>query len=98
MSKITTDEVERIAKLARIGVTPAEAKSLAGELDAIVGFVEQLQSVDIEGVEPTDQVTGLENVLRDDVVKHASQNRGELLANAPQVKDGYIVVKRVLNG
>ncbi len=98
MSKITTDEVERIAKLARIGVTPAEAKNLAGELDAIVDFVEQLQAVDIEGVEPTDQVTGLENVLRDDVVKRASQNRDELLANAPQVQDGYIVVKRVMNG
>lgn len=98
MSKITTAEVERVAKLARIGVTPAEAKSLAGELDAIVGFVEQLQAVDIEGVKPTDQVTGLENVLRDDVVKPAKQTRAELLANAPQVKDGYIVVKRVLNG
>ena len=98
MSKITTDEVERIAKLAHIGVTPAEAQSLAGELDAIVGFVEQLQSVDIEGVEPTDQVTGLENVMRDDVVKHATQTRDQLLANAPQAKDGYIVVKRVLNG
>jgi aspartyl-tRNA(Asn)/glutamyl-tRNA(Gln) amidotransferase subunit C len=98
MSKITEAEVERVAKLARIGVTPAEAKSLAGELDAIVGFVEQLQSVDIEGIEPTDQVTGLENVMREDVVKPATQTRDELLANAPQSKDGYIVVKRVLNG
>jgi aspartyl-tRNA(Asn)/glutamyl-tRNA(Gln) amidotransferase subunit C len=98
MSKITVAEVERIAKLAHIGVTPAEAKSLAGELDAIVGFVEQLQSVDIEGVDPTDQVTGLENVMRDDVVKPAAQSRDELLANAPVSKDGYIVVKRVLNG
>ena len=97
MSKITEAEVERVAKLARIGVTPAEAKSLAGELDAIVGFVEQLQTVDIEGVEPTDQVTGLENVLRDDIVKPATQSRAELLANAPESKDGYIVVKRVLN-
>lgn len=98
MSKITVSDIERIAKLAQIGVTKAEAKSLAVELEAIVGFVEQLQAVDIEGTEPTDQVTGLESVLREDVVVPAVQTREQLLANAPQVKDGYIVVKRVLNG
>lgn len=98
MSKITVQEVERVAKLARIGVTDAEAKSLAGELEAIVGFVEQLQAVDIEGIEPTDQVTGLESVLREDEVRPAVQTRQELLANTPQSKDGYIVVKRVMNG
>jgi aspartyl/glutamyl-tRNA(Asn/Gln) amidotransferase C subunit len=64
MSKITIEEIERVAKLARIGVTPDEATGLAAELDAIVKFVEQLQQVDIEGVKPTDQVTGLENVTR----------------------------------
>lgn len=98
MSKITVTEVERVAKLARIGVTAAEAKSLAVELDAIVGFVEQLQAIDITGTRPTDQVTGLESVLRDDEVRPAPQTREELLANAPRSKDGYIVVKRVLNG
>ena len=98
MSKITVQEIERVAKLAQIGVTDAEAKSLAGELEAIVGFVEQLQAVDIEGIEPTDQVTGLESVLREDEVRSAVQTRQELLANTPQSKDGYIVVKRVLNG
>ena len=98
MSKITVQEIERVAKLARIGVTATEAKSLASELEAIVGFVEQLQAVDIEGIEPTDQVTGLESVLREDEVRPAVQTRQELLANAPQSKDGYIVVKRVLNG
>jgi aspartyl-tRNA(Asn)/glutamyl-tRNA(Gln) amidotransferase subunit C len=98
MSKITIEEIERVAKLARIGVTPDEATGLAAELDAIVKFVEQLQQVDIEGVKPTDQVTGLENVTRADVVKPAAQTRDELLANAPQSRDGYIVVKRVLNG
>ena len=98
MSKISVPDVERVAKLARIGVTEAEAKSLAVELEAIVGFVEQLQAVDIAGIEPTDQVTGLESVLRDDVVSPALQSREELLSNTPRVKDGYIVVKRVLNG
>jgi len=95
MSKIGVTEVERVAKLARIGLSPEEASRLSVELGQIVGFVEQLASVDVEGVAPTDQVTGLVDVWREDVVK-PSLPRAELLANAPAQKDGYIVVKRVL--
>jgi aspartyl-tRNA(Asn)/glutamyl-tRNA(Gln) amidotransferase subunit C len=97
MSKIGTAEVNRIAALARIGLTPDEASLMAAEIGRIIEFVEQLQSVDIEGIPPTDQVTGLEDVWREDVVV-PSMPRDELLANAPQSQDGYIVVKRVLNG
>jgi aspartyl-tRNA(Asn)/glutamyl-tRNA(Gln) amidotransferase subunit C len=97
MSKIDTTEVERIAKLARIGITHEEATAMATELEQIVGFVEQLQDVDIEGIAPTDQVTGLVDVWREDVVK-PSMDREKLLSNAPHSKDGYIVVKRVMNG
>lgn len=93
---ITRADVERVAKLARIGVTAEEAATLAPELEAIVGFVEELQSVDIEGVAPTDQVTGLVDVTRPDEVRPSSLSRGELLANAPKTDHGYIVVKRVL--
>ncbi len=97
MSKIGVTEVERVAKLARIGLTPEQAAKLSVELGEIVGFVEQLQAVDIEGVAPTDQVTGLVDVWREDDVR-PSMPREQLLANAPTQKDGYIVVKRVLNG
>jgi aspartyl-tRNA(Asn)/glutamyl-tRNA(Gln) amidotransferase subunit C len=97
MSKIGTTQVERIAKLARISLSPEETEKMSVELGQILEFVEQLQAVDIEGVEPTDQVTGLEDVWREDVVR-PSLPREELLANAPAQKDGYIVVKRVLNG
>ena len=97
MSKIGTDEVERIAKLARIGLSPEEVAKMSVELGNILEFVEQLQKVDIEGVAPTDQVTGLEDVWREDVVVKGL-SREQLLANAPEQKDGYIVVKRVLNG
>lgn len=86
-----------MAKLARIGLSEEEAARMAVEIGRIVGFVEQLQAVDITGVEPTDQVTGLVDVWREDVVK-PSLPREELLANAPAQKDGYIVVKRVMNG
>jgi aspartyl-tRNA(Asn)/glutamyl-tRNA(Gln) amidotransferase subunit C len=97
MSKIGTAEVERIAKLARIGLSPEETSIMSVELGRILEFVEQLQAVDISGTEPTDQVTGLEDVWREDEVK-PSMDREKILANAPAQKDGYIVVKRVLNG
>lgn len=97
MSKIGISEVHRLAKLARIGVSDEQAAHLATELAQIVGFVEQLQAVDISDTLPTDQVTGLVDVWREDVVK-PSMDRKELLKNAPAQKDGYIVVKRVLNG
>ena len=97
MSKIGVTEVQRVAKLARIGLSEEEAAKMSVELGQIVGFVEQLQAVDVEGVAPTDQVTGLVDVWREDTVT-PSMPRDELLANAPEQKDGYIVVKRVLNG
>ena len=96
MSKIGTAEVERIAALARIGLTPEEVAKMSVELGQILQFVEQLQSVDVTGVAPTDQVTGLVDVYRDDVVR-PSMDRDLALANAPATKDGYILVKRVLN-
>jgi aspartyl-tRNA(Asn)/glutamyl-tRNA(Gln) amidotransferase subunit C len=97
MSKIGTDEVTRIAKLARIGLSAEETAQMSAEIGQIVEFVEQLQAVDVADTPPTDQVTGLEDVWREDVVA-PSMPREQLLANAPHQKDGYIVVKRVLNG
>jgi aspartyl-tRNA(Asn)/glutamyl-tRNA(Gln) amidotransferase subunit C len=97
MSKIGIAEIHRLATLARIGVSDEQAEHLAAELGQIVGFVEQLSAVDISDTLPTDQVTGLVDVWREDIVK-PSMSREALLANAPEQKDGYIVVKRVLNG
>ena len=97
MSKLKVNEIKRVADLARISLSDVETAQMAVELSAIVGFVEQLASVDVEGVAPTDQVTGLVDVWREDVVT-PSMPREELLANAPAQKGGYIVVKRVLGG
>lgn len=96
MSAIDPTEVQRLAALARIGVTDAEAAELASELASIVGFVGRLSSVDTTGTEPTSQVTGLVDVWREDEVKPSPLSRDELLANAPQTEDGYIKVRRVL--
>ena len=97
MSKIGTTEVKRIAKLARIGLTDEEVAQMSVELGNILEFVQQLSAVDITDTLPTDQVTGLEDVWREDVVR-PSMPREQLLANAPAQKKGYIVVKRVLEG
>ncbi len=99
MSKITPDEVRRIAALASIGVEDDEVERMARELDHIMGFVEQLQTVDTARVEPTDQVTGLVDVWRPDTVYAAAEklSRDELLANAPDQQDGFFKVRRVLN-
>ena len=97
MSKIGISEIHRLAALTRIGVSDEQAEHLAAELGQIVGFVEQLSAVDISDTLPTDQVTGLVDVWRKDIVK-PSMPRELLLSNAPEQKDGYIVVKRVLNG
>lgn len=97
MSKISTKEVERIAKLARIGLTEAETERMTEEIGRILMFVNQLQKVEITNVLPTDQVTGLVDVWREDEVR-PSMSREQLLKNAPDQKDGYIKVKRVLNG
>jgi aspartyl-tRNA(Asn)/glutamyl-tRNA(Gln) amidotransferase subunit C len=96
MSKITPDEVRRLAALANIGLEDSQVESLASELDQIVDFVEQLQKVDTSDVEPTDQVTGLVDVWRPDEVR-SDFTREELLANAPDQQDGFIKVRRVLN-
>lgn len=95
MSKIGIEEVKRIATLAKIGLTEEEAAAMSVELGQIVEFVEQLQSVNTEGVELTNQVTGLTDAWRPDEVR-PSMARDELLKNAPDQQDGYIKVRRVL--
>lgn len=96
MSKITPDEVRRVAALANIGLTDDEIQSLSGELAQIVEFVEQLNEVDTDGVGPTDQVTGLVDVWRTDTVE-PGLSHDDLKMNAPDWESGQFKVKRVLN-
>lgn len=66
---LSNEEIQHIAKLARLGLKDGEAEKFLQQLNDILGYVEQLKEVDTEGVEPTSQVTGLENVSRTDVVE-----------------------------
>lgn len=95
MSKISRDEVAHLARLARLALTDDELDSYAGQLDAILGHVSQIQSVDVTGVEPTDNPLKDVNVSRPDVVEPCLTQQ-EALAAAPRAEDGRFAVPRIL--
>ncbi len=97
MSKLTPNEIRRLAKLARLHLNDSEVASLQKELSAILGYVEQLQAVDTKGVEPTAQVTGLINVMREDALEDYGVSTEQLLSNVPKVQKGFIKVPRILD-
>ncbi|MGV0782804.1 Asp-tRNA(Asn)/Glu-tRNA(Gln) amidotransferase subunit GatC [Mycolicibacterium peregrinum] len=95
MSKISRDEVAHLARLARLALTDDELDSFAGQLDAILGHVSQIQSVDVTGVEATGNPLKDVNVSRPDVVEPCLTQE-EALAAAPRAEDGRFAVPRIL--
>ena len=94
----TSQDVDKIAKLALIPVTDEEKKELAQGFTTVVRVLDVLKKVDVTNVEPTHQVTGLENVFRDDVVDEGRMfTQEQALANAPKVHDGYFMVDQVID-
>lgn len=93
---LSTEEVKKIAKLARIELTSQEEQRHAVTISTVLDFVNTLNEVDTQGVEPTAQVTGLEDVVREDVVVH-SKIKKELLAQMPQVSVGLLKVPAVFS-
>jgi aspartyl-tRNA(Asn)/glutamyl-tRNA(Gln) amidotransferase subunit C len=87
--------VRRIAHLARIAVAEEEVDHLAGELNAILAFVEQLAEVDVTGVEPMTSVTPMAMKQRDDVVTDGGI-ADDIVRNAPATQDHYFVVPKVI--
>jgi aspartyl-tRNA(Asn)/glutamyl-tRNA(Gln) amidotransferase subunit C len=96
MSKLTHEEVVKLARLARLSLTDNEVDEFSRELSEILQYVEQLQKIDITGLEPTHQVTGLTNVMRDDIMQSYGYEPRELLKNVPATKNSYIKVKRMI--
>lgn len=96
MSTITTDDVRHLAQLSNLQLRDDEVESLRGDLENIVGYIEQLSELDTTGVEPTYQVTGLENVWRDDEVQDSGVSREQLLALAPEQAEHSVKVPKVL--
>ena len=93
---LNIDDVYGLAALCKLQLDETEAKKMLTELNTILQYVDTLQSVDLTGYEPTAQVTGLVNVMREDTIQDLGANREQLLANAPAQQDGYFKVKRVL--
>ena len=93
---LSKEEVEKIALLARLGLTEEEKATYAKQLSSILEYVEQLKAIDTTGIELTAQVTGLENVMRDDaVVQIDEETRKKLLAQAPSTESDLIKTKSV---
>jgi aspartyl-tRNA(Asn)/glutamyl-tRNA(Gln) amidotransferase subunit C len=93
---IDATTVEKIAALARLELDPAERERMVRELQAILSYVEQLQAVDVSGIEPTSQVTeGAPPALRPDEAKPCDV-RDEALAQAPDRDGDYFRVPQVV--
>jgi aspartyl-tRNA(Asn)/glutamyl-tRNA(Gln) amidotransferase subunit C len=95
VSQISRDEVAHLARLARLALTDDELDSYAGQLDAILGHVSQIQAVDVTGVEPTDNPLKDVNVFRSDVVEPCLTQE-QALAEAPKSAEGRFAVPRIL--
>lgn len=96
-SKISQQEIEHIAELARIGLTKKEEKIFSEELSNILEYIEQLKEIDTKNIEPVSQVTGMVNVLREDITNNCDKNiREKIIANFPEEKDGCVKVKQVM--
>ena len=87
--------VKCIAHLARIRVSDAEVAALAGELGAIIGWVEQLGEIDVEGIEPMTGARQMALAMRDDIVTEPDRSEA-LLANAPDRARGFFAVPKVV--
>ena len=87
--------VRRIARLARIRVTPEEIPHLQGEINAILAFVEALDEVDVSGVEPMTSVIPMKLPMREDIVTDG-EIASQVLANAPLTENGFFLVPKVV--
>ncbi|MBW8035085.1 MAG: Asp-tRNA(Asn)/Glu-tRNA(Gln) amidotransferase subunit GatC [Planctomycetes bacterium] len=94
--KIDETQVRKVAKLARLELTDSEVGQFSGELSAIIEYIEKLNELDVEDVEPLAHCLPIHNVFRDDVVKPSLDNE-QAIANAPDRHDGYFKVPKVLD-
>ncbi|MEP6710475.1 MAG: Asp-tRNA(Asn)/Glu-tRNA(Gln) amidotransferase subunit GatC [Candidatus Saccharibacteria bacterium] len=96
MTKISRDDVVHLAQLSSLQLTDAEVDSLQVDVGNILDYVEQLGELNTEGVEPTYQVTDLENVWRDDTVIDYGVSREQLLELSPDSANHQVKVPKVL--
>lgn len=95
-TKLSPDDILKLARLSRLHLTPDEVEQFESEISAILEYVQQLQKVDVTGLEPTNQVTGLKDVMRPDQPIDYGTTPAQLLQNAPATEQGHFKVKRML--
>jgi aspartyl-tRNA(Asn)/glutamyl-tRNA(Gln) amidotransferase subunit C len=94
---IKKEDIKHIADLARLRLSDDEIKEMSEKIPDILGLIERLKEVDVEGIEPTAQVTGSFNVAREDEgVLWDEEEKEQALGQAPERKDNEIKVKRVM--
>lgn len=92
---VDTATVKRVASLARIAVTEDDVSRMTGQLNAILGFVEQLNEVNVDGVEPMTSVTPMAMKKRQDEVTDGDKV-SDIVANAPTTEENFFVVPKVV--
>lgn len=91
-------QIQHIATLARIDIKENEIEEYSDKLSSIIGYIGQLQEVDIVNIEPTAQVTGLENIMREDIIANCDQEiQNTALKQAAEREGGQIKVRRILD-
>ena len=95
--KVTKKDLADVAVLSRLSIAEGETEKYLGQLDAFLQYVENLEGVDTENVQPTTYALPMQNVFREDEIK-PSLEREEALSNAPLADDGYFKVPKILEG
>lgn len=96
MAKLTRDDVLKLARLARLDLSDDEVEEYTEELSEILQYVELLQGVDVDNLLPTNQVTGLTNIMREDKKIDYGYKPEDLLKNVPVTEGNQIKVKRMI--
>ena len=95
---LSKEQIEHIAKLARLELTEEELDKYGGQLSDILNYIDQLKEVDVAGVLPTAQVTGMENIFREDAAKDWDKKETkEALCQAPELENNQVKVRRVFS-
>mgnify|MGYP006194961895 FL=1 len=91
-------DIDRLAELSRLDISQEEKESLASDMDSILGYIDQIQSVSLFQEEGSATIGSLYNVMRDDTVTHETGEYTEaILAEVPDTKNGFVKVKQVFN-
>ena len=93
--RITRNEVEHVATLARLKLDSAEISTFTGQMDAILSYVDKLSELNTDGIIPTSHAVPMENAFRPDEVR-PSIGTEQALANAPERADGFFKVPKVI--